>query len=110
MRACSSAPGPAKENKVVYSTVIGGAMLPHAPQFFTMPETEDRAPLERVRAVALQIGARAQAPKPDLWLIIPNDQAEQFFHNVCPAFTVHVGREASGTFAGRQFHWRVPGE
>ena len=24
------------------SSVIGGAMLPHAPQFFTMPETEDR--------------------------------------------------------------------
>ena len=25
------------------STVIGGAMLPHAPQFFTMPATEDKA-------------------------------------------------------------------
>ena len=25
------------------STVIGGAMLPHAPQFFTMPDTEDKA-------------------------------------------------------------------
>jgi len=25
------------------STVIGGAMLPHALQFFTMPETEDKA-------------------------------------------------------------------
>ena len=24
------------------STVIGGAMLPHAPQFFTLPETEDK--------------------------------------------------------------------
>ena len=23
------------------ATVVGGAMLPHAPQFFTMPETED---------------------------------------------------------------------
>jgi hypothetical protein len=23
------------------SSVIGGAMLPHAPQFFTMPETEE---------------------------------------------------------------------
>ena len=34
------------------STVIGGAMLPHAPQFFTMPETEDKANVERVREVA----------------------------------------------------------
>ena len=32
------------------SRVIGGAMLPHAPQFFTMPETEDRDTLERVNA------------------------------------------------------------
>jgi hypothetical protein len=30
------------------SSVIGGAMLPHAPQFFTMPETEYRDTVERV--------------------------------------------------------------
>ena len=27
-----------------------------------------------------------------------------------PPFTIHVGDEAKGEFAGRQFHWRVPGE
>jgi len=36
----------------VPSSVIGGAMLPHAPQFFTMPETEDRATVARVKEVA----------------------------------------------------------
>jgi len=92
------------------STVIGGAMLPHAPQFFTMPETEDKANVERVRAVAADIGAKLKALKPDLWIIFSNDHAEQFFHNVCPAFTVHVGGEATGEFAGRKFHWRVPSE
>jgi 2,3-dihydroxyphenylpropionate 1,2-dioxygenase len=91
-------------------TVIGGAMLPHAPQFFTMPKTEDRATVERVKAVAREIGEQLKALKPDLWLIIANDHAEQFFHNVCPAFTVHVGGEARGQFVGRDFHWRVPGE
>lgn len=90
------------------STVIGGAMLPHAPQFFTMPETEDRANVERVKAVAADIGAKLKALKPDLWIIFSNDHAEQFFHNVCPAFTVHVGGEATGEFAGRKFHWRIP--
>jgi catalase len=30
------------------SSVIGGAMLPHAPQFFTMPEAEDRNTVERI--------------------------------------------------------------
>jgi 2,3-dihydroxyphenylpropionate 1,2-dioxygenase len=92
------------------STVIGGAMLPHAPQFFTMPETEDKANVERVRAVAREIGDKLRAMKPDLWIIFSNDHAEQFFHNVAPPFTIHVGGEATGEFAGRKFHWKVPSE
>jgi 2,3-dihydroxyphenylpropionate 1,2-dioxygenase len=95
---------------VVLSSVIGGAMLPHAPQFVTMPETEDRVTVARVKAAAREIGERLRALKPDLWLIFANDHAEQFFHNVAPAFTVHVGGSASGSFAGREFRWRVPGE
>ena len=90
------------------STVIGGAMLPHAPQFFTMPETEDKKNVEHVREVAAEIGRKLRTLQPDLWIIFSNDHAEQFFHNVCPAFTVHVGGEASGEFAGRKFHWKVP--
>jgi 2,3-dihydroxyphenylpropionate 1,2-dioxygenase len=35
---------------------------------------------------------------------------DQFFHTAAPPFTIHVGAEAMGEFAGRQFHWRVPGE
>ena len=92
------------------STVIGGAMLPHAPQFFTMPETEDKADVEHVREVAADIGKRLRALKPDLWIIFSNDHAEQFFHNAAPPFTVHVGGEATGEFAGRKFHWQIPSE
>ena len=92
------------------STVIGGAMLPHAPQFFTMPDTEDKANVEKVRAVARLIGDKLKAMKPDLWIIFSNDHAEQFFHNVAPPFTIHVGGEATGEFAGRKFHWKVPSE
>ncbi len=92
------------------STVIGGAMLPHAPQFFTMPATEDRNNVERVRAVAAEIGNRLRALRPDLWIIFSNDHAEQFFHHAAPPFTVHVGGEASGEFAGRKFHWKIPSE
>src|ERR1700733_7530199 len=91
------------------STIIGGAMLPHAPQFFTLPETEDKATVARVRDVAARIGAQLAALEPDLWIIFSNDHAEQFFHTVAPAFTIHVGGEASGHFAGRDFHWKVPG-
>ena len=46
--------GRAIDSSVIASTLIGGAMLPHAPQFFTMPETEDRDTVERVRAQGLR--------------------------------------------------------
>lgn len=92
------------------STVVGGAMLPHAPQFFTMPETEDKATVEQVRKVAAEIGDKLRALKPDLWIIFSNDHAEQFFHNAAPPFTIHVGGEATGEFAGRKFHWEIPSE
>jgi 2,3-dihydroxyphenylpropionate 1,2-dioxygenase len=92
------------------SSVIGGAMLPHAPQFFTMPETEDRDTVERVKTAAAEIGTRLRTLRPDLWIIFANDHVEQFFHTAAPPFTIHVGNEAKGEFAGRQFHWRVPGE
>lgn len=92
------------------STVIGGAMLPHAPQFFTMPDTEDRDVIRQVREVAADIGERLRALEPDLWIIFSNDHADQFFHTAAPPFTVHVGGEATGEFAGHNFHWKVPSE
>src|SRR5262245_60384725 len=70
--------GSTSREKTMVTTVIGGAMLPHAPQFFTMPPTEDRANVERVRAVAATIGEKLRALKPDLWIIFSNDHAEQF--------------------------------
>jgi 2,3-dihydroxyphenylpropionate 1,2-dioxygenase len=100
---------PAKE-KAMMSTVIGGAMLPHAPQFFTMPETENKAVVAHVREVAADIGRKLRALSPDLWIIFSNDHAEQFFHTTAPPFTVHVGGEATGEFAGRKFQWKIPSE
>lgn len=92
------------------STIVGGAMLPHAPQFFTMPETEDRETVERVRTVAGRIGEGLRALDPDLWILFSNDHAEQFFHQVAPPFTIHVGSSAAGEFAGRKFQWDIPSE
>lgn len=92
------------------SSVIGGAMLPHAPQFFTMPDTEDKTVVAHVREVAADIGRRLRALSPDLWIIFSNDHAEQFFHTTAPPFTIHVGGEATGEFAGRKFHWNIPSE
>lgn len=91
-------------------TILGGAMLPHAPQFFTQPETEDKATIARVQQVAARIGRGLKALKPDVWISISNDHAEQFFHHCAPPFTLHVGGEARGQFAGRKFHFRLASE
>lgn len=85
-------------------------MLPHAPQFFTLPETEDMAVVQRVRDVAAAIGDGLRALKPDLWIMVANDHAQQFFHQCAPPFTLHVGGKATGEFAGRRFDYQVSSE
>jgi 2,3-dihydroxyphenylpropionate 1,2-dioxygenase len=90
--------------------IVGGAMLPHAPQFFTLPETEDKANVESVRAVARQIGERLKALDPEVWISVSNDHAFQFFQKVAPPFAFHVGGEARGEFAGRKFQYRLASE
>ena len=92
------------------NTVVGGAFVPPAPQFFTLPETEDKDTVVRVKDIAQEIGDKLKALKPDLWIIFSNDHAEQFFHNMAPPFTIHVGGEATGEFAGHKFHWKVESE
>jgi hypothetical protein len=55
------------------STVIGGAMPPHAPQFFTMPETEDKAVVAHAQlrttslllSLSLLLGACGHNPPTD---------------------------------------------
>jgi 2,3-dihydroxyphenylpropionate 1,2-dioxygenase len=64
--------------------ILGGAMLPHAPQFFTLPATEDKANVAGVQAVAAAIGERLKALAPDVWITVSNDHAFQFFQNVAP--------------------------
>src|SRR3954465_9358670 len=90
--------------------IVGGAMLPHAPQFFTMPQTEDKANVESVRKIARDIGEKLKALDPEVWITVSNDHAFQFFQHACPPFAFHVGGEARGEFAGRTFHYRIASE
>ena len=78
------------------SHVLGGAFVPHAPQFFTMPETEDPATVGRVREVAGRIGAALAALEPDVWIVVANDHVNQFFLHCTPAFALHTGAEVRG--------------
>jgi 2,3-dihydroxyphenylpropionate 1,2-dioxygenase len=90
--------------------ILGGALLPHAPQFFTRPETEDAATVARVETVAAKIGQRLAALRPEVWVTISNDHAQQFFLHCAPPFALHVGGEARGAFAGRAFRYPVASE
>jgi 2,3-dihydroxyphenylpropionate 1,2-dioxygenase len=87
--------------------VLGGVIMPHAPQFFTLPDTEDKATVDRVSGLAAENGRRLAELAPDVWVICANDHANQFFLHCTPPFTLHVGGEVSGHFAGRNFHYRV---
>src|SRR5258708_5084796 len=87
--------------------LLGGALVPHAPQFFSLPETEDKATVERVRKVMGQVGENLAALKPDVWLVVANDHANQFLLHCTPPFCFHLGTEAAGSFVGRDFKYKI---
>ena len=87
--------------------VVGGVCMAHAPQFLTLPETEDRETVARVRALAAENGARLKELAPDVTIAVANDHADQFLLHCVPSFAVHRGAEARGAFAGRAFRHEV---
>jgi 2,3-dihydroxyphenylpropionate 1,2-dioxygenase len=87
--------------------LLGGALVPHAPQFFSLPDTEDKATVGRVQAAMGKVGERLAALKPDLWIVIANDHANQFLLHCTPPFCFHLGAEVKGSFVGRDFRYRI---
>lgn len=89
------------------SGIVGGAFVPHAPQFFSLPPTEDKATVDRVRTIMGEVGRRLAALDPACWIIIANDHANQFLLHCTPPFAFHLGREVKGSFVGRDFRYAV---
>src|SRR5487761_404997 len=87
--------------------VLGGALVPHAPQFFSLPDTEDKATVERVRLAMGTVGERLAGLRPDVWIVIANDHANQFLLHCTPPFCFHLGAEGGGSFVGRDFRFRI---
>lgn len=81
--------------------------MAHAPQFFTLPDTEDKKTVARVKRLAQNNGKRLKALKPDIYVTISNDHANQFVLHCVPPFALHRGNLATGTFAGRSFSHKV---
>ena len=87
--------------------IIRGAAVPHAPQFFTLPDTEDHDQVERMRVAMERVGAALLEAEPDVVVIATNDHLENFFLHCVGSFTVHCGQEVKGSFGGRDFGWPV---
>jgi 2,3-dihydroxyphenylpropionate 1,2-dioxygenase len=83
--------------------VIGGVCTAHAPQLWTLPESEDKATVARFTTLLGDVGARLKALEPDVYIVIANDHAHQFLLHCTGSFTMHIGAEAKGSFAGRTF-------
>ena len=90
--------------------VIGGVCTAHAPQLWTLPESEDKATVARLKSLLGDVGASLRAMKPDLCVSIGNDHASQFLLHCTAGFTLHIGPEARGSFAGRDYRYKVASE
>src|SRR5581483_8616172 len=87
--------------------MLASAMVAvHAPQLIDPPPTEDPEQVRLTIEAMHRLGERLDAIKPDVLLLIAGDHLEGFFLNCIAPFTVYLGEEAEGTFAGR--HWSYP--
>ena len=86
---------------------IGGVCTAHAPQLWTLPDSEDRDLVGRLKTMLGKVGDRLMEMKPDICVVIGNDHANQFLLHCTASFTMHIGKEASGIFAGRNYSYPV---
>ncbi|HTT78067.1 MAG TPA: hypothetical protein VMF86_00165, partial [Stellaceae bacterium] len=77
--------------------VVGAAIVPHAPQFLTLPETEDHAQVARVNAAMRDLGDRFRALDADLLIVVSNAHCDDFVTSCVPAFAIHCGLRAEGS-------------
>ena len=89
--------------------IVGAAIVPHAPQFLTLPDTEDKAQVGRVNAAMRAIGDRFRALDPDLLIVLSNAHCDDFVVHCVPAFMIHCGRRAEGS-GGHKGGWPIDGE
>ena len=89
--------------------IVGAAIVPHAPQFLTLPETEDHAQVARVNAAMRELGDRFRALDPDLLIDISNAHCDDFVVRCVPAFAIHCGARAQGS-GGHEGWWPVDGQ
>jgi 2,3-dihydroxyphenylpropionate 1,2-dioxygenase len=91
------------------SGIVGAAIVSHAPQFLSRPDTEDLDQVARVQTEMLAIGDRLRALQPDLVIVMSNAHADDYVVSCVPPFMVHCGDRAQGHFKHRGW-WPLQGE
>ena len=89
--------------------IVGAAIVPHAPQFLSLPATEDKAQVARVEAAMRALGEAFRTLEPDIVIVLSNAHCDEFVVRCVPAFAVHCGRRAAG-MDGHRGWWPIDGE
>ena len=89
--------------------IVGAAIVPHAPQLLSLPETEDKEQVARVKAEMHKIGEGLRALQPDLVIVISNAHGEDLVVRCVPPFLIHCGARAEGVNLHKGW-WPVDGE
>src|SRR5437763_2056669 len=76
--------------------IVDAAIVPHAPQFLTLPATEDHEQVARVNAAMRAIGEQFRALDPDLLIVIATAHSDEFGTPCVRAFAVPCGTKATG--------------
>jgi 2,3-dihydroxyphenylpropionate 1,2-dioxygenase len=89
--------------------IVAGAAVPHAPQFHSLPSTEDRDQVGRVREAMQKVGDGLRALKPDVVIVMTNDHGDEYIVGCVPPFVVHCGNRAQGMHKHRGW-WNLKGD
>ncbi|MFC3340598.1 hypothetical protein [Paracandidimonas soli] len=86
--------------------IVAAVALPHAPQLLSVPETEDRAQVERVKQAMVEIGQAFKEKAFDCVIVLSNDHGDHFVTHSVPPFCVHAALSADGMHKHRG-HWAL---
>lgn len=96
-------------SKIKTRGIVGAAIVPHAPQLLSLPDSEDKAQVARVKDAMQSIGDQFRALDADLVIVISNAHADDLVVKCVPPFMIHCGARAEGFNAHRGW-WPIDGE
>ncbi len=94
----------------IFSPVQVAAVVPHAPQILSVPQSEDPEQIARVKGALKQVGQLIVDAGVDLIALISNDHADNFGTHCVPPFYVHCGTNFAENNDLIDFDWPLMGD